>query len=131
MDSKSVARRTKSTLLNYRNFLSLYQFSQARLDYLVETITFLKQYGHVYLVRLPVSPQLMDIENQLSPNFKDFMNLPSEKASGFLDLTAKNNLFAYSDGVHLSKISSILVSEEIARWIKNRAREEDANFREK
>ena len=120
MDSMSVPRRTKSTLVGYRNFLSKYQFSQVRLDYLVKTIDYLKQFGHVYMVRLPVSPELMDIENQLSPNFSKFMQLPAERSSGFLDLTSKNNIFSYTDGVHLSKTSSKIVSEELARWIKNK-----------
>jgi hypothetical protein len=122
MDSKSVARRTESTLVEYKDLLSLSRFSQVRLDYLVETVDYLKQYGHVYLVRLPVSPKLMEIENQLSPNFNKFMQLPAGKSSGFLDLTSKNKRFRYTDGVHLSKRSGKLVSEEIARWIKNRER---------
>ena len=125
MDSTSVARRTKNTLVEYKNLLSLYQFSQVRLDYLVDTIDFLNQYGHVYLVRLPVSPKLMDIENQLSPNFSSLMQLPAEKSYGFLDLTSKNKLFRYTDGVHLSKRSGTLVSEEIAHWIKNSERDTD------
>ena len=67
----------------------------------------------------------MDIENRLSPNFREFMQLPIEKSSGFLDLTSKNNLFNYTDGVHLSANSSTLVSEEIALWIKNRVGDEN------
>ena len=131
MDAASVQRRTKSTLVEYRNLVSLNQFSKVRLDYLVKTIDYLKQYGHVYLVRLPVSPKLMEIENQLSPNFSEFMQLPTEKSSGFLDLTSKNNLFNYTDGVHLSAKSSKLVSEEIALWIKDRERDEDVNHPKK
>jgi hypothetical protein len=131
MDSNSVARRTKSTLVEYKNYLSLYQFSKVRLDYLIKTIDFLRQNGHVYLVRLPVSPQLIDIENQLSPNFSSLMQLPAEKSSGFLDLTSKNSLFSYTDGVHLSAKSSKLVSEEIALWIKDRERDHDLHHPKK
>lgn len=131
MDSSSVARRTKSTLVEYQNYLSLYQFSKVRLDYLINTIDYLKQYGHVYVVRLPVSPQLMDIENQLAPNFSELLQLPTEKSSGFLDLTSKNSLLSYTDGVHLSAKSSKLVSEEIALWIKNRERNKDVNHPKK
>ncbi len=131
MDSISVARRSKSTLVEYQNYLSLYQFSKVRLDYLLKTVDFLKQYGHVYLVRLPVSPKLMDIENQLAPNFSELMQLATEKSSGFLDLTSKNNAFTYTDGVHLSAKSSKLVSEEIALWINGRERDEEVNHPKK
>jgi hypothetical protein len=131
MDSSSVARRTKSTLVEYQNYLSLYQFSKVRLDYLMKTVDFLRQHGHVYLVRLPVSPQLMDIENQLSPNFSELLERPTKKSSGFLDLTSKNSMFSYTDGVHLSAKSSKLVSEEIALWIRDRERDEDLNHSKK
>ncbi|MBK8600028.1 MAG: hypothetical protein IPN80_05230 [Flavobacterium sp.] len=85
----------------------------------------------IYLVRLPVSPKLMDIENQLAPKFQRLMRLPTEKSSGFLDLTSKNNAFTYTDGVHLSAKSSKLVSEEIALWINGRERDEEVNHPKK
>jgi lysophospholipase L1-like esterase len=78
-----------------------------------------------------VSPQLLDIENQLAPNFSELLQIPNEKSSGFLDLTSKNSLFSYTDGVHLSGKSSKLVSEEIALWIKDRERDEDLNHPKK
>ena len=127
MDAASVQRRTNSTLVEYQNYLSLYQFSKVRLDYLSNTIDFLKQYGHVYLVRLPLSPQLMEIENQLAPNFSELLQISTEKSAGYLDLTSKNSLFSYTDGVHLSAKSSKLVSEKIALWIKDRERDENVN----
>ena len=70
------------------------------------------------MVRLPISPQLMQIENRLAPNFSNMMQLPVKRSCGFLDLTAKNSLFSYTDGVHLSKESGQIVSIEIAKWIQ-------------
>ncbi|MEN8122565.1 MAG: hypothetical protein ABFS35_19640 [Bacteroidota bacterium] len=118
LDSIFVNRRTKSTLLNYENDLSTYKYSQVRFDYLIKTIEFLNNYGNVYLVKLPISPKLMEIENQLIPNFNDKINQVSKITSGYLDLTSKNNFFNYTDGVHLSKDSGKLVTEEISKWIK-------------
>jgi len=116
-DSVSVNRRTKSTLLEYENYLSIYKFSQIRFDYLIKTIEFLEENGDVYLVRLPITPKLMEIENQLNPNFNAQMQQISKKAHGYLDLTPKNDLFNYTDGVHLNQNSGKLVTEEISRWI--------------
>ncbi len=117
MDAASVDRRTKATLSSYRNNRSTYKYSQIRYNYLIKTIDYLDQYGDVYLVRLPISPQLMAIENQFAPNFNQLMKKPAEKTGGFLDLTAENAAFQYTDGVHLSKNSGKLVSEKIANWI--------------
>lgn len=118
MDSISVVRRTKKTLLEYEKYVEEYRFSKVRLDYLVKTVDYLNDFGDVYLVRLPISPQLMKIENRLAPNFNNLMQLPAERSCGFLDLTAKNSLFFYTDGVHLSKESGQIVSVEIAKWIR-------------
>ncbi|HEY9123870.1 MAG TPA: hypothetical protein VIO15_05985, partial [Bacteroidales bacterium] len=118
-DSVSVNRRTKSTLQEYKNFLSNYKYSQARFDYLVKTIEFLNKFGSVYLVRLPVSKGLMDIEHQCMPNFDYKIKQIADKTCGYLDLTPKNEMFSYTDGVHLDKRSGKTVTEEIAKWIKN------------
>ena len=118
LDSISVARRTKTTLLEYEKYAEEYRFSKVRLDYLVQTINYLDDFGDVYLVRLPISPQLMQIENRLAPNFSNLMQLPAKRSCGFLDLTDKNSLFSYTDGVHLSKESGQIVSIEIAKWIQ-------------
>ena len=118
LDSISVARRTKTTLLEYEKYAEEYRFSKVRLDYLVQTINYLDDFGDVYLVRLPISPQLMQIENRLAPNFSNLMQLPAKRSCGFLDLTAKNSLFSYTDGVHLSKESGEIVSIEIAKWLQ-------------
>jgi hypothetical protein len=119
LDSTSVYRRTKSTLLGYEKYLSTYNYSQVRFEYLIETIKFLNTYGNVYLVRLPTSVGLMKMENQLIPNFNEKLKPAIEITSGYLDLADKNSDYKYTDGVHLSKNSGKLVSEEISYWIKN------------
>ncbi|MFN8273472.1 MAG: hypothetical protein U0X58_01180 [Flavobacteriaceae bacterium] len=118
MDASSVNRRTKSTLLEYEHYLSKYQFSNLRFQYLVKTIDFLKQYGEVYLVRLPISEKLMKIEQRVMPDFNLKIKSIENKTNGYLDLTHQNIDFAYTDGVHLSKSSSKIVSAQIAHWIK-------------
>lgn len=116
-DAPSVERRTRSTLNQYRRYESDYKFSQLRLDYLLKTINFLNQHGKVYLVRLPVAPELMEIEQRLLPNFSLTIENAVAKSSGFLDLTNENSQYDYIDGVHLNKKSGQVVSEKIANWI--------------
>lgn len=117
-DTAAVNRRTKSTLQDSENSLAEYKFSALRLEYLQKTIAFLQNHGTVYLVRLPVSPKLMEIENQLISDFNTLLKPIAAQTSGYLDLSAKNSFYAYTDGVHLQKASGKIVSEEIAVWIK-------------
>ena len=41
-------------------------------------------------------------------------------AKGYFDMTPLNNEFTYTDGNHLHKSSSKIVSEKIARWIDSK-----------
>jgi hypothetical protein len=99
------------------NMLPNAQFSKTRLSYLKSTINFLKIYGKVYLVRLPIHEKIMDIDNALMPHFNDNINSAIKLSDGYLDLTTKNTNFKYTDGNHLHKTSGKIVSETIANWI--------------
>lgn len=116
-DAQAVKRRTQTTLLNYKQYQKVYQFSSLRFDYLLKTIQFLKHHGSVYIVRMPISEQLMKIEEKQLPHFSVRIKKIESQANGFLDLTPENNLYQYTDGVHLDKKSAYRVSERIAHWI--------------
>ena len=95
------------------------KFSQVRLNYLLKTIKYFKNYGRVYLVRLPIHSSLMKIENDLIPKFNDIINEAIISSDEYIDLTTLNSSFQYIDGNHLNKASGEVVSKEIAEWIKN------------
>jgi hypothetical protein len=119
MDSVSVATRTKNKIKNYRTEnLPNMKISQTRIEYLNQTIDFLKSYGSVYLVRLPVGEELLEIEKEYSPNFDDLMRESIAKSNGYLDLTKSDDHFFFTDGNHLWKDSAINISNKIAAWIK-------------
>ena len=96
------------------------KFSSFRFNYLLKTINYLKKYGKVYLVRLPIHAKMMEIENKLSPNFYNKIKPAIDQADGYLDLTIYNKKFKYTDGNHLYKTSGAEVSTIIANWIKNK-----------
>ena len=116
-DSRSITRRRNFTISGYQNKIDQYQFSSIRYDYLLKTIAYLKNYGRVYLVRLPIHPTLMKIENQLMPNFNSDIQIAVEHSDGYLDLSPDNINFEYTDGVHLNKRSGTKVSSIISNWI--------------
>lgn len=125
MDSASVNSRIFNKIETYRKeHLPKTKFSQVRLDYLLQTLKYFRNYGKIYLVRLPIYRRMMEIENEIMPNFDNVIKSAIELSDDYLDLTVKNDDYIYTDGNHLYKSSGKDVSELIANWIKknNKAR---------
>ena len=114
-DLSSTERRTGFTMSDYQNKVKNYHFSNLRYQYLLKTIRYLKNYGKVYLVRLPVHPKLMEIENQLMPKFNQDIQSAINLSAGYLDMSPDNSLYQYTDGVHLRKDSGKKVSKRIIK----------------
>lgn len=119
-DNKEVERRTEFTVENYREKLASYKYSDVRFEYFIKTINYLSTYGKVYLVRLPVHPELMKIENSLMPNFDAVIHKAIEVSDGYIDFSASNSEYKYTDGVHLNKESGEKLSAALGYWIKSR-----------
>lgn len=121
MDSISVADRVSSKIETYRyEHLPKTNFSSTRLQYLIKTVCYLKEYGDVYLVRLPIHEKMMEIEKELMPDFDSKIKEAIDLSDGYLDMTPQNSLFNYTDGNHLYKDSGRKVSKIIANWITDR-----------
>jgi hypothetical protein len=118
MDSLSLAKRIADKVKIYKNeHLPKTKFSSVRVNYLVKTIAYLKGYGQVYLVRLPIHKSIMEIEQTLMPDFDVKIQEAIGLSDGYLDMTSQNDLFEYTDGNHLYKTSGEKVSTIIANWI--------------
>jgi hypothetical protein len=119
MDSLELKRRTLRKIKAYRaTNLPIYKPSNLRLAYLKKTIKYLKQHGQVYLVRLPICSKMMEIENELMPDFDSkILFLSAELSAPYLDMTPFNSDFKYTDGNHLYKNSGKDVSKIIGDWI--------------
>ncbi|EPR66228.1 hypothetical protein [Cyclobacterium qasimii] len=118
MDSATVKRRVSQKVKTYRNgYLPKTKFSSVRLEYLKKTITYLKEYGSVYVVRLPIHKNIMEIEKELMPDFDLTISEAIDLSDGYLDMTPQNDLYNYTDGNHLYSQSGEKVSMIIANWI--------------
>jgi hypothetical protein len=118
MDSVSVGNRLRTTLENYQSKLKTYRFSEVRWRYLIKTIEDLRKYGEVYMVRLPVHEDIYRIDETLMPECsRKLSELAGRLDVPFFDLTADNGRYAYVDGNHLHKTSSLAVSSDIAERI--------------
>lgn len=121
IDEGIMNQRIQTKIKEYQDHAVNFKKSDTRLQYLNETIGFLKQHGEVYLVRLPVSPGLMEIEDQFMPEFNSLIEkLAAKNNSSYYNMSPLNADFIYTDGNHLYKDSSDGVSELIAKWILSR-----------
>lgn len=119
MDSIQIVKRIENKMNNYKGkYLPIYHFSDYRYYYLGKTISYLNNYGEVYLIRLPISPEMYDIEKLLIPDFDDRMvRLSTAYEVPYFNLTSKNSDFQYTDGNHLYKESGRRVSFLISQMI--------------
>lgn len=104
---------------SYRNnHLKIFQISQNRISYLVETIKYLSDFDCVYLIRIPVHPLMLEIENELMPNFdQTIMEKVEPFTQGYLNMIKYSHEFMYTDGNHLFKGSSEKTTRVVANWI--------------
>jgi hypothetical protein len=127
MDSQLISERIEAKVEDYsQNMLPNYKFSELRMNYLIKTIALLHSHGQVFLVRLPVSPQMLSIEDKFMPDF-DFkidsislnMNVP------YKNFKSSVKEFKYVDGNHLYKASGRNVSKQIGTWILDLKRNQE------
>ena len=113
LDSAQVRARTARKLLDYQQLAATQHLSAGRLAALRQTIEFLKPHGRVVLVRLPVGPGLLALEQVYQPGFDAQMR---QLAAGFtvqyVDYSAAH--YATTDGNHLQKAASETFSQQLA-----------------
>ncbi len=115
MDSAAIKRREEGMIFLYKNdFYPRYKFSSKRLEYLEKTIALLKKHGDVYMVRLPIIPEVKKLETEIMSQFDDTINTVAKKYNlAYFNFMDSAGMFSYVDGVHLDKSSGKRVSEDI------------------
>lgn len=121
MDSLNYFKRFNDKILHYNENIDLYTHSEIRLSYLKKTIDFLKSYGEIYLVRLPIPDEMMEIENKFMPNFNKKIKSLITKDIKYFDMNKSTHEYIYTDGNHLHKSSSKIVSKQISDFIKSKS----------
>jgi hypothetical protein len=118
-DSAEIEGRIEKKVALYRaTMLPKNSYSDLRMKYLLKTIAFLKKHGRVYLIRLPIHPSIMAIEDELMPDFNNKIQKAVESSNGYLNLTSYNKEMSYTDGNHLDLKSAKHVSEKVKNWVQ-------------
>lgn len=119
VDSKFDNVRTQRKIEHYKKIVKKNHPSELRLSYLRKTIEKLNQHGQVYIVRLPICREMMDIENQYMPQFESqITDLESDLHTPYFNLTTLPFPVSFTDGNHLEKHSGRTVSAELADRIR-------------
>ncbi len=120
-DSAFFKKRTEQEIEKLINSkTNKYKFSEVRYNYLAKTINYLKNYGNVYIVRMPVHQKIIEYENKQMPNFDSLMHqLAKENNVSYLNFTTLPQKYLYRDGNHFRKVSAIKFSINLANKILN------------
>lgn len=120
MDSEQVDRRRQQRLRQYAEGpLKNRTFSLSRFASLKRIIKLLNRYGNVYLVRLPVHPDMRKLDNAMDPFFEQRIEELLPMVTGFFDMAPFDDEFAYTDGNHIAKESAENVSLLVGEFIVN------------
>lgn len=116
---KSIDSHVKAKMESYRKKqFSKKQFSQKRYAYFEKTISELKKYGQVIIVRLPVSKEMRNLEMEYMPTFSEKIELTSEKLRvPFYNPFEKSGEYLSVDGNHLHGSGVINFTIEMGQYI--------------
>ena len=116
-DPKVLTKRRNNVAKRMKSNVGKVYFSEIRWQYFIKTIQLLKKHGEVYLVRLPVDKQILDIEDKYMPGFDTLIDNAFDNNVPYFDMTHMADDFIFNDGSHLNKKSSEEVSRLIGEWI--------------
>ena len=113
---ESIQARTKRKNRDYREVKApSFQISALRLIYLEKTIQFLQSHSKVYLVRLPIGEQILQIEDDIYADFNSYMHqLETKFHIPYFNFTKRVNDYIYVDGNHISSKSIPTISNQLA-----------------
>ncbi|WP_047550693.1 hypothetical protein [Psychroserpens sp. Hel_I_66] len=116
---EKIAINKGKTLEKYKRIPKLYKFSELRMSYLKETVNYFQEYGDVYLVRIPIDLDFLELEDILKPDFDELMNTFALQLDiEYFNFSKEGNSYSYSDGHHLLPDSAKELSLQIANKIK-------------
>ena len=105
MDQDKIQEREKRTIERYRKRnANQWNLSSERAGYLGETISFLRQHGQVFVIRVPVSEEVLRVEQAYAPAFNSMIDSVATEHDGvYLDYSDESGEYQTTDGSHLWK----------------------------
>ncbi|MCH2214521.1 MAG: hypothetical protein MK086_05045 [Flavobacteriales bacterium] len=118
-DTVFFKENTEEKVKNYNVLVKKMKPSTARWKALEKTIKFFSEYGEVHLVRIPVSPEMEEIERKYYPNFEEeIRRLSSDLRVDYFSFFNLNDSLYFTDGNHLYRSSAQEFSKILGREIR-------------
>ena len=120
-DSLEVFKRIHDVILPdyYDNILPNYSLSNQRVESLMYLVRQLKQQGDVFLVRLPVGPEISAIMDSIYPDFSHDMNQWTlQEGVSYINFEADSLNYRTTDGVHLYSSEGSRLTQALCDSIK-------------
>ena len=112
--------REKKKVKEYASHVKTQKLSEERFLALQKTILFLQTKGTVYLVRIPGSEKIMDLENSYFSTFnKRIKEISLKYKTPYFDFSPNYASYIYVDGNHMYKESGKVFTAQIADSIVN------------
>ena len=96
-------------------------YNSERNDYLKQTIDFLKTTGKIYMVRMPISKEMVQMEDALFPDFNEMMQvIANDQDVQYFDYSNTSHLYEFQDvpGHHLDAMNAQKFTKTLAIDIK-------------
>lgn len=120
IDSSTVAERKTDKFSAYRKLAKEWDYSSLRVDYLRNLLRFFEKRGEAYLVRMPVSEGMYNIERRYMPDFDNrIKDVAQSRGAEYLNFFEKSGSYTTTDGNHLWKKDARRFSNDLSKQIKN------------
>jgi hypothetical protein len=106
--------RMKIRMASYRRDASNVKFSEKRYKSFIRTVKYLDGMGTVYIVRIPVSEMMKDMEEEAFPDFDDKIKSVAKKNNcNYFNYINDCKNYITTDGSHLHSESAQKLTEQI------------------
>lgn len=106
-------------LTTYREYAEILSLSDLRFTSFCKTLDTLSSYGSCFVVRLPVHPEMLAIENDYMPEFdRQIEKVANQYRVPYLNYVHEGSKFASTDGNHLTRKAALRFSKILAADIK-------------
>jgi hypothetical protein len=101
-------------VIMYNGYASEWEKSEFRLQSFESLIKYLKDFGTVLLIRMPIDEKIIDIENNYWFNFDLEINgIANKTNTHYINFTTVNNDYKTYDGNHLDKFGGVTFTKNI------------------
>jgi hypothetical protein len=119
VSDQEVLKWKEQKLNEAKTMMEFFKPSRARLQYLEKTISYLQDFGKVYLVRIPISNEFLNTEHSYWPELDAEIEEIAERNNVvYFNYSNKGELYKMYDGTHLFSAGAKSFTQQLCDDIK-------------